>query len=152
MRIKFWHRWPTSTEISAGWYSSSPHVDIMGWFLGYTGFYSWPFAADDKWCKCFLRMKQVILVLDAVNPVANLVEQMTPQYKIIDEENELRWVTQLLPSRAEVGGIEFRAPSNFTDIISVVEVWFDCELEGDLLWTWDGLTTFPPGLMCLNGL
>jgi hypothetical protein len=84
---------------------------------------------DDKWCKCFINVRQTIIQL--IPGHAYLGDQSGPRITMIDEENQLRWVTQQLPGNINVPGLDFNGHQHDADIFSLVGVRFDLELEGD---------------------
>lgn len=112
----------------SGRWRSQPWVELFGRIDGWTGVYHWLWAADDKWCKCklFLRQTALQFVPDLVILATN-----TELRTLIDEENQGRNTHADLPGFLPMPIIEFGVADPNQSVIVDLEVRFDIELEGD---------------------
>ena len=79
---------------NSGRWQSAPFVELFGEIAGFTANQFWPMSMDDKWCKCFLNLRQTAFQLTSSGPIvlANLETRTT----LIDEENDCRWASRVL--------------------------------------------------------
>ncbi|MBI2486263.1 MAG: hypothetical protein HYW01_04750 [Deltaproteobacteria bacterium] len=124
---------------SSGRFASSPIVELFGQITGFTGYWHWLWAADDKWCKCWLHLKQTALQLvphDFGVPGLHSVE--TPVVlasreevkTLIEEENESRFKDAFLQGFIPMPPIEFGLANPNLSIWVQLEIRFDIQLEG----------------------
>ena len=124
---------------SSGRYASAPIVELFGKVEGFTGYWHWLLAADDKWAKCWLHLRQTALQLvphDFGVPGLHHVEQpvviaeRTERRTLIDEENNGSWVDSFLPGFLPMPPIEFGLVDPNLSIWVQLEIRFDMQLEG----------------------
>lgn len=110
-------------------FNSEPHIELFGNIQGSTGVYDWLLAADDKWCKCRLFLRQTAFQF-SLGQFRTLAEG-TRIDVLIDEENRSRTVNHALPGFVPMPPIQIRDSAPNLDIIVDLEIHFDFELEGD---------------------
>ena len=124
---------------SSGRYASAPIVELFGKVEGFTGYWHWLAAADDKWAKCWLHLRQTALQLvphDYGAPGLHHVEQPVviaeriERRTLIDEENNGSWVNSFLPGFLPMPPIEFGLVDPNLSIWVQLEIRFDMQLEG----------------------
>ena len=114
---------------ASGRYNSEPKIDLQRAIDGWTGFYDFLWAADDKWCKCRLVLRQSVYQIGFAAQLAVLADR-TEVRTLIDEENRSRGVHVPLPGIIEMPAVQFDPATNFS-IWADLDVRFDIELEGD---------------------
>lgn len=112
-----------------GRWRSRPHVELFGRINGWTGVHHWMWAADDKWCKCRLFLRQT--ALQFVGPTLFILGTNTELRTLIDEENKGRGTHADMPGFQPMPFLEFGVVSPTAPVIVDLEVRFDIELEGD---------------------
>lgn len=115
----------------SGRWNSAPYVELFGNIVGWTNIYHWLWAADDKWCKCrlFLRQSAIQFVDDA--GTWRLCGENTSLRTLIDEENNGRSVTAPLPGYLPMPFLQFGLLRPDRSVFIDLEVRFDIQLEGD---------------------
>lgn len=124
---------------ASGRYASAPIVELFGKIEGFTGYWHWLWAADDKWSKCWLNLRQTALQLvphdfgvpgyrSVLQPVV-LAERKEVR-NLIDEENEGRFKDAFLQGFTPMPPIEFGLVNPNLSIWVQLEVRFDIQLEG----------------------
>jgi hypothetical protein len=114
-------------------------VELFGKIEGFTGYWHWLWAADDKWCKCWLNLRQTALQLvphdfgvpghhSVLQPVV-LAERKEVR-ELINEENNGNFVNAFLPGFLPMPPIEFGLVDSNLTIWVQLEVRFDIQLEG----------------------
>ncbi|MFE7580074.1 hypothetical protein ACFU5Y_00735 [Streptomyces gardneri] len=111
-----------------GRYTSAPSVNLWGTVRGYTGFYHWWLAADDKWAKCWLHLRQTAFQLTGSGPVI-LAERTEPR-TLIHEENQSRIAHADLSGFTPMPSIEFALADPNASIWVHLDVRFHMQLEG----------------------
>jgi hypothetical protein len=108
--------------------NSEPSVELFGTIEGWTGVYNWPLAADDKWCKCYLSMRQTAwqFYLGQFADLGERIEERT----ILNEANESRSTSAALPGVVKMPAIQIAGALNLSVFVQL-EVRFDIKLEGD---------------------
>lgn len=122
-----------------GRWASLPAIDLAGKIEGMTGFYHWLWAADDKWAKCWLVLRQTAYQLvphdfgvpgmHAV-PQPVVVAERIDRRTLIDEENNGRFVDAFLPGFTPMPAVEFGLVNPNLSVWVDLEVRFDMQLEG----------------------
>jgi hypothetical protein len=122
-----------------GRWASLPAIDLFGRIEGMTGFYHWLYAADDKWAKCWLVLRQTAYQLvphdfgvpgmHAV-PQAVVVAERVERRTLIDEENNGRFVDAFLSGFTPMPAVEFGLVNPNLSVWVDLEVRFDMQLEG----------------------
>lgn len=124
---------------SGGRWASLPAVDLTGRVEGFTGYWHWLLAADDKWAKCWLHLRQTAYQLvphDFGVPglrnveVPVLLAERTERRVLIDEENNSRFVHAFLPGFTPMPAVEFGLAEQNRSVWVDLEVRFDMQLEG----------------------
>ena len=116
---------------ASGRYLSFPYVELYGSINGWTNLQHCPWFCDDKWCKCFLFLRQsaVQFVDDAGN--WTLVGEATSHRTLINEEGNGVGVQAPMPGHLPIPPLNFGLARPDRDIIIDIEVRFDIQLEGD---------------------
>jgi hypothetical protein len=122
------------TEASAsnpfsGRFISHPLVEVSGSIVGWTGIYNVFLAADDKWCKCRLHLRQTV-VQPAFGGLIQLGEA-TDMRVLLDEENNGGAATAHLPGLIRMPAVSFEPVNSALSVLYIQEVRFEVELEGD---------------------
>ncbi len=124
---------------NSGRYASSPIVQLFGKIEGFTGYWHWLWAADDKWCKCWLHLKQTAIQMvphDFGIPRLHAVEQpvvLASREQVItllEEENESRFKDAFLAGFTPMPPIEFGLLDPNLSVWVQLEIRFDIQLEG----------------------
>jgi hypothetical protein len=124
---------------SAGRWASLPAIDLAGRIEGFTGYWHWLLAADDKWAKCWLHLRQTAYQLvphDFGVPGLRSVEvpvvlaERTERRTLIDEENNSRFVNAFMPGFTPMPAVEFGLVQQNLSVWVDLEVRFDMQLEG----------------------
>jgi hypothetical protein len=113
----------------SGSYFTNPLVEVSGMITGWTGVYNFILAADDKWCKCRLHLRQSVYQ-PAFGGLLMLGEA-TSTTSIIDEENNGRAVVANLPGLIRMPQVAFDIQNSALPVNFDLEVRFEVELEGD---------------------
>jgi hypothetical protein len=110
-----------------GRFASFPFIDLFGTIGGWTGLHYWMWAADDKWCKCFLHLRQTAfqLIPGAVIVLAEKNDHKT----LIDEENNARSVNHGLPGFQPMPDIQFSLSDPNLPVLVDLKIRFDIQLE-----------------------
>ncbi|MGW6293105.1 hypothetical protein [Streptomyces sp. NPDC055058] len=119
-----------------GRYTSAPSVNLWGTVSGFTGIYHWLWAADDKWAKCWLNLRQTAFQFTGSGLV--VLGERRDRRTLIDEENNGRTVHAPLPGFLPMPPIEFSLANPHASIWVHLEVRFDMQLEG-----WSSLSFSP---------
>ena len=100
-------------------------VDLFGTIVGWTGLHHWLWATDDKWCKCWLHLRQTAfqLIPGAVIVFAEKNDHKT----LIDEENNARSVNPGLLGFQPIPDIQFSLADPNLPVLVDLEI----QLEGD---------------------
>jgi hypothetical protein len=123
-------RWDAdATHQRSGSFFTNPQVEVSGTITGWTGIYNWLLAADDKWCKCRLHLRQTV-VQPAFGGLLVLGEA-TSTTSIIDEENNGRAVVANLPGLIRFPQVAFDIQNSALPVNFELEARFEVELEGD---------------------
>jgi len=77
-------------------YTSRPIIELYGPIVGYTGWHHWLLAADNKWCKLILVLRQTAYQIDGAG-TAVVLGQAEQGIQLLNEENEGRYMDVLLP-------------------------------------------------------
>lgn len=114
---------------SFGRWRSAPFVELFGQIRGFTGVKIFPIAMDDKWCKCFLNLRQTAFQLTAggVKVLANRETNTT----LLDEENNAGWNFRNLDGFTPMPMVEFGVADPALSVFVDLDVRFDIILEGD---------------------
>jgi hypothetical protein len=112
----------------SGRFNSEPTIDVFGTIDGWTGFYDWFWAADDKWCKCRLLLRQNAFQM-SLGQVGELGDR-TEVHTFINEENETRGVHAALPGAIKFPALQIGGAPNLSVFVTL-EARFVIELEGD---------------------
>ena len=110
-----------------GRFVSAPTVELFGRIEGFTGVHHWLFQADDKWCKCWLHIRQTAFQLA---PDFRVLASRGDVRTLIDEENNGRFVEAFLPGFLPMPAIEFGLADPGQSIFVDLEIRFDIQLEG----------------------
>jgi hypothetical protein len=113
----------------SGSFFTNPLVEVSGAITGWTGVYSFPFAADDKWCKCRLHLRQTVYQ-PAFGGLLMLGEAATTT-DVINEENTGGAVVANLPGFIRMPQVQFDIENSTLPVNFELEVRFEVELEGD---------------------
>lgn len=107
---------------------------------GITGFYNPIWAADDKWLKCFLFLRQTLLQFpsDGSGPIT--IGEQISRPELINHENENHVAQASLSGSRDMPGFEYDPD---LDIIAQLEIRFDIELKGDAELKFNSSTTQP---------
>ncbi|MDW8803741.1 hypothetical protein P1P68_02700 [Streptomyces scabiei] len=119
------HRRPASGN---GRYTSSPSVNLWGTISGFTGIYHPIWAADDKWAKCWMHLRQTAFQFTGSGPV--ILGERREHRTLINEENNGRTVHAPLPGFQPMPSVEFSLADPNASIWVHLEVRFDMQLEG----------------------
>jgi hypothetical protein len=113
----------------SGRWRSAPFVELFGQIRGFTGVKIFPIAMDDKWCKCYLNLRQTAFQLTSggAKVLANNVTRTT----LFDEENEARWTFRNLDGFTPMPMVEFGVADPGLSVFIDLDVRFDIILEGD---------------------
>ncbi len=124
---------------ASGRYNSSPHVELFGNITGWTNLQHCPWACDDKWCKCFLFLRQsAIQFVDDIG-TWRLCGEATSHRTLINEEGEGRTVVAPLPGFLPMPPLQFGLLRPDRSVLIDLEVRFDVQLEGS------SFISFSPG-------
>jgi hypothetical protein len=124
---------------ASGRWASLPAIDLTGKIEGFTGYWHWLWAADDKWAKCWLHLRQTAYQLvphDFGAPGARNIEvpmvlaERVERRTLIDEENNGNFVNALLPGFTPMPAVEFGLVRPDLSVWVDLEVRFDMQLEG----------------------
>ncbi|MGO4376932.1 hypothetical protein AB4Z19_01525 [Pseudoduganella sp. RAF19] len=110
---------------------SRPWVELFGRIDGWTGFYDSIWAADDKWAKCHLFLRQTALQFLNNSSVPTILGSNTELRTLINEENKSRAVHVDLPGFVPMPLLEMALADKRQQIIVDLEVRLDIEMEGD---------------------
>jgi hypothetical protein len=111
-----------------GRWRSLTGVELFGTIVGFSGLHHWLWAADDKWCKCWVDIKQTAYQMVGLNRVVLAVS--APDYRnLINEENNGRSVMAILPGFVPLM-VEFGLVDPGATVWVDIEVRFDIQLEG----------------------
>jgi hypothetical protein len=113
----------------SGSFFTNPLVEVSGMITGWTGVYNFILAADDKWCKCRMHLRQSV-VQPAFGGLLMLGEA-TSTTSIIDEENNGRGLVANLPGFIRMPQVAFDIQNSALPVNFELEVRFEVELEGD---------------------
>ncbi len=122
------------TEASAsnpfsGRFISHPWVEVSGSIMGWTGVHHWLWAADDKWCKCRLHLRQTVMQPAFGGPIQ--LGEATDMRVLLDEENKGGPATAHLPGLIRMPAVSFEPVNTALPVLYLQEVRFEVELEGD---------------------
>jgi len=116
---------------ASGRYNSSPHVELFGNITGWTNLKHCPWLCDDKWCKCFLFLRQsAIQFVDDIG-TWRLCGETTSHRTLINEEGNGRTVVAPLPGFLPMPFLQFGLLRPDRSVLIDLEVRFDVQLEGD---------------------
>jgi hypothetical protein len=114
----------------SGRFNSSPHVELFGNITGWTNIQDCPWACDDKWCKCFLFLRQsAIQFVDDVG-TWRLCGETTSLRTLIDEEGNGNTVVAPMPGFLPMPFLQFGLLRPDRSVLIDLEVRFDVQLEG----------------------
>jgi hypothetical protein len=114
----------------SGKWRSTPPINLSGQMWGLTGFYNWMLAADDKWLKCFLFLRQTLMQFPSAGSDPIIIGEQISRPELINEENTNRAVQAYLSGSRDMPGTETAVYDPNLDIIAQLEIRFDIELEG----------------------
>jgi hypothetical protein len=111
-------------------WTSTPFMDLRGIISGWTGLYHPLWAADDKWCKCWLFLKQTViqrttsgdLTLGTAQDVTELIK-LENGYPIGQASIGL--------SPRPMPRVDFSMSDRTASILAILEIRFDIQLEGN---------------------
>lgn len=112
-----------------GRWRSTPHIELFGQITGFTGFYDSLWAADDKWCKVKLYLRQTALQILGSTPV--VIGSNSQLITLIDEENKSRTIHSDLLGFRPMPIVEFGLVDPNRPVIVDLEVRFDMQVEGN---------------------
>jgi hypothetical protein len=116
---------------ASGRYNSAPYVELFGNINGWTNLKDCPWACDDKWCKCFLYLRQsAIQFVDDIG-TWRLCGENTSWRTLIDEEGNGTGVNAPLPGFLPMPPLQFGLLRPDRSVLIDLEVRFDIQLEGD---------------------
>ncbi len=124
---------------SIGRWASLPSIDLTGKVEGMTGFYHWLWAADDKWAKCWLHLRQTAYQLVPHDfgvpglhsvPQPVVVAERIERRTLIDEENNGRFVDAWLSGFTPMPPVQFGLVRPDLSVWVDLEIRFDMQLEG----------------------
>ncbi|GGE23371.1 hypothetical protein GCM10011390_48500 [Aureimonas endophytica] len=115
---------------ASGRYNSAPWVELFGNITGWTNIQSCPWACDDKWCKCWMYLRQsAIQFVDDVG-TWRLCGEATARRTWIDEDGNGRTVVAQMPGYLPMPFLQFGLIRPDRSIFVDLEVRFDIQLEG----------------------
>jgi hypothetical protein len=123
----------------SGRWASLPAINLTGRIEGFTGYWHWLWAADDKWAKCWLHLRQTAYQLvphDFGVPGARNIEvpmivaEQVQRRTLIDEENNGNFVNAFLSGFTPMPAVEFGLVRPDLSVWVDLEVRFDMQLEG----------------------
>ena len=121
---------------SSGRWISTPHVELFGGLLGYTG--DDDIFTGDLWSKCWMHRRQTILQFQfgMGGSVPVIVGNAEEHQVLIFEENAERSIHVNLPGFQLMPAVVIGGFNSAYDLWAQVEVRFDIQLEGagTLLW------------------
>ena len=116
---------------ASGRYNSSPNVNLFGNLVGWTNIHNCPLACDDKWCKCWLYLRQsAIQFVDDVG-TWRLCGENTSHTTLLNEEGNGNSVTVPLPGFLPMPFLQFGLLRPDRSVLVDLEVRFDVQLDGD---------------------
>jgi hypothetical protein len=113
----------------SGRYNSAPHVELFGDVSGWTNSKICPLACDDKWCKCFLFLRQTAFQI--INGQGRVCGENMSHRTLINEEGQGRDVSTRLPGFLQMPFLQFGLLRADLSVFIDLEVRFDVQLEGD---------------------
>jgi hypothetical protein len=116
---------------ASGRYNSSPNVNLFGNLVGWTNLQNCPFACDDKWCKCWLFLRQTAIQFVDDIGTWRVCGENTSHQTLIDEEGNGRTVTVPLPGFLPMPFLQFGLLRPDRSVLVDLEVRFDVQLDGD---------------------
>lgn len=123
-------------QSSAGLWRSTPHVELFGTLLGYTG--DDDIFTGDLWSKCWMHRSQQIFQwgFGQNGPVPIVLGQADEHQSLIFEENAERTVHVGLPGFQWMPPVTFGGINIANSLWARLEVRFDIQTEGagSLLW------------------
>jgi hypothetical protein len=126
-------RLPTS---SSGRFISTPHIELFGGLLGYTG--DDDITTGDLWSKCWLHLRQTVLQfgLGPTGPSPIVLGNAETHDVLIFEENADRSVHVNMPGLKLMPAVAFGGVNPASPLFAHLEVRFDIQLEGagTLIW------------------
>jgi hypothetical protein len=134
------NRRPTS---DSGRWRSTPPINLSGEMWGSTGFYNPIWAADDKWAKCFLFLRQTLLQYPTDGSGSVTIGDQYARPALINEENSNRVGQKALLGSMDMPTVETSLYDPDLDIIARLEIRFDIELEGSSDISFNSTTTQP---------
>lgn len=113
---------------STGRYTSTPNVSLAGTISAFTGYWHPIWAADDKWSKCWLHMRHIVLQFLPAG-VAILGERTDGRW-LFFEENQGRIVNVPMPGFMLMPTVSYFIRDPNFPVHGHVEVRLDCQIEG----------------------
>jgi len=113
---------------ASGRYASAPAIELFGKITGFTGLWHWLWAADDKWCKCWLNLRQTAYQLTPGTPT--VLASASNSISLFEEENNGRAVDAFLPGFRPMPPLQFGLADPGLSIWIDLEVRFDIQMEG----------------------
>jgi hypothetical protein len=109
-------------------YDSEPQIELFGTIHGFTGYWHPFLAADDKWCKCRLFLRQTAYLHAPGGQW--LVEGLEGPRIILDEENRDQAASSELPGLTKMPPIRFEVTDPAATVWIELEARFEFQLEG----------------------
>lgn len=122
---------PTAASV----FRSAPHVLLTGIVSGWTGYYHPIWAADDKWCKCWLIRRQIVFQPRWIG--AALVPVPLAFAEAVDEQFNLENVVvhgqanKPMPGFLAMPPVTFNLTDRSQSLLVLLTVRFDVQMEGD---------------------
>jgi hypothetical protein len=112
-------------------WNSGPVATLMGYVYAWTGL-QFILSYGDKWAKCRLKLHHEVFQSPPGTPPVNLGVSDTEVREYVNEENESRWVYNLIDMDSWLMPYAYfsLAFPNET-VFALVEIMFEIELEGD---------------------
>lgn len=120
----------------SGLFTSTPHIELFGGLVGYTG--DSDITTGDLWSKCWLHLRQTVLQfgIGPTGPVPIVLGNAETHDVLVFEENADRAVRVSMPGLKLMPAVVFGSVSPSSSLFVHLEVRFDIQLEGagTLIW------------------